>query len=186
MNGCRSRPALCVAVCLLRGAVCCSVLQCVCSVLLRVAVCCSVLQCVAVCCSVLQRCCSVSLTFAVLKGVGQDQHCALQCVCSVLQFVAMSGCVFLCVGVCCCVLQCEWVSFKTSIVRCSVFAVCLQCVAVCLLCVGVCCSVLQCERVSFKTSLVRCSVFAVCQSVFAACCSVLLRVAACCSVDSCR
>ena len=106
------------------------------------------LQCVAVCCSVLQCCCSVSLSFAVLTGVSQDQHCALQCVCSVLQCVAVSGCVFLCVGVCRCVLQCE--------------------------------------RVSFKTSIVRCSVFAACQSVFAACCSVLLGVAACCSVDRCR
>ena len=79
------------------------------------------------------------------------------------------------------VLQCGQVSFRTSIVRCSVFTVCLQYVAVC-------CCVLQ--RVVVWTGVVQdqqcvCSVFAVLLCV-AACCSMLQCVAACCSVNGCR
>ena len=127
--------------------VCCSVLQCV-------VVCCSVLQCVvqcgAVCCLPNRRQIKPTRVFEILhenvifrfvRDIPQNRY---------------PGCIFLCVAVCCSVLQC-------LAVCCSV----LQCVAVCcsvLQCVAVCCSMLQCVAVCCSVCVLQC---------VAVCCSVL-------------
>ena len=179
----------CVAVCC---SVCCCVLQCIacCSVLQCVAVCCSVLQCVAVCCSVLQF-------VAVCRSVSQ---CVAVC-CSVLQRVAACCSALDVHSVMCVFLFINNLTFEKFINQ-MTFEKLLQRVAVCrsvLQRVAVCRSVLQCvARSPTLSALWSCF----CQmhwhahfrkiheqadfwEIVAACCSVLQRVAVCCtSTDS--
>jgi len=134
-----------------------------------------VLQCVAVCCSVrysvLEVCCICSAVCC--RDARQlRERCVAVC-CSVLQ----------CVAVCCSVLQCVAVCgsvLQHVAVYCSVLQCVLQCVLRC---------VLQCALQCVLQCVLQCALYCALQlssrTPRVASCSVLQRVAVCCTVQHC-
>ena len=107
-----------------------------CSTLQDTATRCNTLQHTAAHCNTLQYCITLLLLSPSVYSMRDLPYVCVAVCCSVLQFVAVCCSVLPCVAVCCSVLQCVAVC-------CSV----LQCVAACCSvsqCVAVCCSVLQC------------------------------------------